>query len=111
VVVIVLCTCGTGVGMVVPNSLEAGEGICEDAYPFVSRERGKGRVYGYQFRVGRALALVCGLDYGGCVPRGSDYMCFNGGRIVSLMGSLPYRAGSRTWCFLRINRESGLVPY
>ncbi len=31
VVVIVLCTRGTGVGMVVPNGLKAGQGICEHA--------------------------------------------------------------------------------
>jgi hypothetical protein len=32
--------------------------------------------------------------------------------IVSLMMSLPYRTGSRTWCFFTIQRQrSGNVPY
>ena len=41
-----LYTFGTRVGMVVPNGLEAGYGIFEYAYLFVSRESGKGREYG-----------------------------------------------------------------
>ncbi len=49
-VVIVLCTCDTGVGMVVPNGLEAGYGVCEGACSIVRNERCKRRVYGYQFR-------------------------------------------------------------
>ena len=48
--VVVLCTSGARVGMVVPNGLEAGQGVREYAYPFVCGERSKGRVYGYQFR-------------------------------------------------------------
>ena len=36
--------------MMVPNGWEAGYGVCEYAYPIVSRECGKGRVNGYQFR-------------------------------------------------------------
>ena len=49
-VVVVLYTSGTKVGMVVPNGLEVGQGVREYTYPFVCGERGKGRVYGYQFR-------------------------------------------------------------
>ena len=48
--VVVLCTSGTMAGMGVPNGLEGGQGVREYAYPFVCGERGKGRVYGYQFR-------------------------------------------------------------
>jgi hypothetical protein len=46
-VVVVLCTYGTGVGLVVPDGLEAGYGIRKNAYLFVCGERGKSRVYGY----------------------------------------------------------------
>ena len=44
--VVVLCTRGTGIGMMVPNGLAAS---CDYAYPIVGRECGKGRVNGYQF--------------------------------------------------------------
>jgi hypothetical protein len=49
-VVAVICTCDTRVDMVVFNGLEVGQGVRECAYPFVCGERGKGHVYGYQFR-------------------------------------------------------------
>ena len=48
--VVVLCTRGTWVGMVVPNSLEARQGVSKYAYPVVGRECGEGRVDGYQLR-------------------------------------------------------------
>jgi hypothetical protein len=35
--------------MVVPNGLEAGYEVFEDAYPIVRNERCKRRMYGYQF--------------------------------------------------------------
>ena len=49
-VVVVLCTSGTRVGMVVPNGLEDGQGVREYVYLFVCGGRGKGRVYGYEIR-------------------------------------------------------------
>jgi hypothetical protein len=37
-VVVVLCTSGTGVGMMVPDGLEAGLGVCEYAYLVVGEK-------------------------------------------------------------------------
>ena len=47
--VIELCICGTGVGMVVPDGLKARYGIREDTYPAVHNERCKRRMYSDQF--------------------------------------------------------------
>ena len=48
--VIVLCTCGTRVGLVVPYGLKAEYGIREDAYLVMRSERCMHRMYGDQFR-------------------------------------------------------------
>ena len=57
--VVVLCTVGTGVGVVVPDGLEAGYGIREYAYPIMCSELNKSRVYGYQFRSHDGAGLFC----------------------------------------------------
>jgi hypothetical protein len=46
-VVIVVGTCGTWVCAVMLDGLEAGQGVCEDAYPFVGYECSECRVNGY----------------------------------------------------------------
>ncbi len=55
----VLCTYDTGVDVVVPNGLEAGKRIRQNAYSFVCSERGKSRVYGYKFRPRYGAVLFC----------------------------------------------------
>ena len=57
--VIVLCTCGTGVGVVVFDGLETRYGIPEYAYTFMCSELGKSRVYGYPFRLLDGAGLFC----------------------------------------------------
>ena len=48
-VVIVNCTFGTGVGMMVANGLKVGYGIREDAYLVVRSERCEHHMHGDQF--------------------------------------------------------------
>ncbi len=47
--VIVLFTCGAGVGMMMPNGLKARQEIRKDAYLVVCNERCERRMYGDQF--------------------------------------------------------------
>ncbi len=76
VVVVVLCTRVTRVGMVKPNGLKAGQGVCEYAYPVVGRGCGKGSVNGYQFRPhdSAGLFLSCNI-YVDSGAGGNAYHC------------------------------------
>ena len=57
----------------VPNSMEAGYEVCENAYPIVGIECEKGRVNGYQIRL---------HDGAGLFPPCSIYVDSSAGRDV-----------------------------
>ena len=57
--VIVLCICGTGVGVVVLDGMEVGYGIREYAYLVMCSELGKISVCGYQFHPHDGAGLFC----------------------------------------------------